>query len=386
MAREKDTFTREAHTKAKKLHVPDSGPATAKAEQQACSTGTLHQLVDPKGYGVIRRSLPRFVQRSDGLWELTNGPPMPMETRVDTTGSMGGNVEVAIRVLPDAFELCSGVLPGWDLQMATGIFGDVQDVPSGQPDSVRGRFTLCRPQFEMTAEKIVEQLTLMVPLKQGGDNPEDPQYGLFGGAYLTSAYVSRIGLLGYDFTVSDAPGRNRLDRNFLRCIFGEEVFAMVAENGHNINPSNLPTTTEVVTDLLRRAHAFFLQVGDSRETTRFWEPVFGPDRVVMLPTTELLPHVQAVIIGLTEGTLGLGDVKEFLQRANVCSSDATSITRAVANIPIGAQAAFPNFAKRPKKGDLYKGKTDTWPIDPNEVVAEISGDEQGTPGDGPIWS
>jgi len=44
------------------------------------------------------------------------------------------------------------------------------------------------------------------------------------------------------------------------------------------------------------------------------------------------------------------------------------IVRSVANIPIGAQAALPNFQKRPKKGDLYREKTDAWPIPPEEAV------------------
>lgn len=345
------SFSRTTYKRASEKYVPKDGPTTRKAEQEARKTGKLNPLVDPAGYGVIRRSLPRFVKEGK-FWRLTIGTPMPIETRVDTTGSMGGNVDVAWRVLPNTYELCSGVLPGYDLQIAIGIFGDVSD-----------NFVLCRPQFEMEAEKIVEQLTLMVPERDGGDTPEDPHYGLFGAAYLTSTYINKIGLKGYDFTVSDAPARDRIDESQLYRIFGKEVFEKVAENGHQMKAIDLPNTAEVFQDLFKIAHAFFLQVGDNSETTEFWTKVFGHERVVILPSTELLPQVQATIIGLTEGTLKLEEVEKFLHKNNVGKIDAKHIVESVVNIPIGAQAILPNYSRRPKKGDLFKEKTDLWPID-----------------------
>jgi len=183
----KETFSRTAYVRSFKKHASEPGHATADAERQAKITGKLNPLVDPSTYGVIRRSLLRFEQREDGLLVVAVGTPIPIETRVDTTGSMGHNVEVALEVLPNMYEFCQDVLPGYDLQIATGIFGDVCD-----------NFVLCRPQFEMVADKIVQQLTLMVPEHGGGDSPEDPHYGLFGAAYLTDAYINRIGLKGYD--------------------------------------------------------------------------------------------------------------------------------------------------------------------------------------------
>lgn len=367
------TISREAYTKASKKFVPDKGPATSRAEQTARKTGKLNPLVDPQGFGVIRRSLPRLEETKDKLFELTVGTPMPIETRVDTTGSMGHNVDVALRLLPNAYEYCKSVLPGYDLQIATGIFGDVCD-----------RFVLCRPQFEMEAEKIVEQLTLMVPERQGGDAPEDPHYGLFGAAYLTRTHIFKIGLKGYDFTVSDAPARDRLDENQLKRIFGDEVFKKTAENDFQIKASDLPTTKEVVKDLLRISHAFFLQVGNDSDTTRFWVKIFGRNRVVILPSTEVLPQVQATIIGLTEGALELGQVEKFLKKSNVNAGDAKKIAHSVANIPIGAQAALPNFSKRPQQGDLFQRKTDPFPISKDKLDTETKPTETISE-EGPGW-
>jgi hypothetical protein len=368
----KFTLSRESYAKAVETHVPKSGPATKRAEQIAHETGKLNPLVDPAGYGVIRRSLPRLEELDNGLWQMTVGTPMPIETRVDTTGSMGGNVDVVLRVLPHSYELCSEVLPGYDIQIATGIFGDVVD-----------DFVLCRPQFEMEAEKIVQQLTLMVPERKGGDTPEDPDLGIFGSAYLTNRYINKLGLRGYDFTVSDAPGRGRLDERQLIRVFGPDVFDKVAQNGFQIDRNNLPDTTEVVQTLLRDTHAFFLQVGADRDTTDFWTNVFGSERVVILPSTELLPQVQAAIIGLTEATLELSNVEKFLIKNNVDKDDARRIARSVARIPIGAQAALPNFSKRPQKDDLFKNKTDLWPIEKESIDSEAQSTE--ADGEGPSW-
>jgi len=352
------TSSRESFERESRRATSDDGPATKKAEQHAHETGKLNPLVDPAGYGVIRRSLPRFTEK-DGHFILNVGTPMPIETRIDTTGSMGNNIDICLRVMKNLFEPCEVALPGYDKQIATGIFGDVQD-----------RFVLCRPQFEMEPEKIVKQLTLMVPERDGGDLPEDPHYGIFGAAYLTAAYINLIGLKGYDFTVSDAPARDYLDERELIRIFGSEVFEKVKENKFQMKKNDIPDTREVVNDLLKRAHAFFLQVDNNRETSTFWTKIFGPNRVVKLPRTEILPQVQATIIGLSEATLQLADVKDFLRKNNVSAGDAEIVAHSVANIPIGAQAALPNFKKRPQKGDVFKNKTDPWPMNEGESAGK----------------
>ncbi len=375
----RETFSRSSYeSTTTRLGVPKSGSVTRRAEQEAHATGKLDPLVDPSGYDLIRRSLPRLEQReSDKLFELTVGTPLPIETRLDTTGSMGGNVNKAMAALPDLHERCSHVLPGYDLQIATGIFGDCVDT-----------FVLCRPQFEMEAEKLVHQLTLMVPEGNGGGNGgEDPQYGLFGGAYLTDSYIEKIGLKGYDFTISDEPARVQLVDQQLKRIYGDEVYEKVKANGFDITPDNLPTIYEVVQDLLKRTHAFFLEVPGwySGEITEFWNGVYGSERVITLPRIEVLTQVQAVIIGLTEGTFGLDQVKDFLAEEKVGEEDAKAIIRSVSNIPIGAQAALPGYDKRPQKGDLFKEKTDLWPISPSEVPSEEQANPEEESEKGPDW-
>ena len=371
-------FTSAAYTEAARAYVPTRGSATLRAETQAMATGKLNELVDPSGYGTVRRSLLRFDQRPDGLYTVTVGCSVPVEIRLDTTGSMGGNVDVALGVLPETYGLSAKMVPGCDLHMAIGTFGDVQD-----------RFPLCRPQFEMQAEKIVEQLTLMVPERAGGDFAEDPHYGLFGAAYLSAAYINRIGQKRYDFTVSDAPARDRLSIKQLERIFGTDVLEKAASNGHTVpldQSGSYLWTKDVVRDVIKESHAFFLQVGNNFETEQFWTNLFGPERVITLPSVRLLPQVQASIIGLTEGTLDLQSLSDFLKEAGVDTADARAITRSVINIPIGAQAALPNFDRRPKAGDVFREKTDLWPMDPNDVPAlPESTDEESETSDGPEW-
>ena len=333
------------------------GPTTAKGEQRHREGKGLDPLVDPKGFGVIRRSLSWFEPqgKKDTGFFLLRGTAMLVEDRWDTTGSMGGNVEIAFEALPRSFKLMAeGKLPvlgRYDLQMITSIFGDVQDY-----------YVLCRSQAELD-ERIAEQMRLMVPEKDGGDADEDPQYGLFGAAYLTDATIVKLGLKTYDFTTTDARGRSHLDLSTLKRVFGDEVLDKVQENGHQMSAKKIPSTDQVVEDLLKRSHAFLLQVGSNREVTTFWKAIYGAERIIKLPRTELLPEVRAAIIGLTEGVINLQNVSDYLMdQAEISKKDAEAIRDAVAEIPLCAQAALPNFKKIPLKGAKFAKKGDLWPI------------------------
>lgn len=360
--------TQTSHQAAVSKHIGSSGNATQRGHEEVLKTGKLNHLVDPSADGVIRFSKLRFDPLPNGLFMVTIGTPIEKEDHLDTTGSMADNVDKAVKVLPDTYELCIKMLPGYDLQIAIGIFGDCDD-----------QFVVCRPQFEMTSDKLVNQLSLMHPEGQGwGNGGEDPHYALFGSAYLTSSYSNRIGLKGYDFLISDEPARRTLEKSQLTRIFGPDVFTKTAENGFEINPKNLPDTKEVVQSLLKRAHGFFLQVDDGRRygCHDFWKEMYGEDRVVVLPDMLLLPHVEATIIGLTEGTLSASDVVDFLTENKVTKSTAQIIARSVSNIPIGAQATLRNKIiesghQIPKAGDLFRSKTDLWPIDPAELASII---------------
>jgi len=370
----KRTFTRAAFTSAKSTEGVSSGRrVTAAAERQAMATGKLEALVDPAGFGVIRLSLPRVEKTPEELWEMLVGCPLPVETCVDTTGSMGDNVDVAMKVMPNAFESIQKVTDGYDVQIATGIFGDFKD-----------RFILCRPQFEMEADKIVKQLTLMVPEGGGQDHAEDPDYSLFAGAYLCRHYINRIGLKGYHFIATDAPGRGMIDPAHVVRVFGEEAWDKVAENGHRIRKGQ-HQTSDVWEALLDRAHAFVLQVGDCPEAKAFWLDVAGEDRLISLPQMRFMPQVQAVIIGLTEGTLVLNDVPGFLEGLKTGNETIKpqwidKIVESVVNVPVGAQQQLPDYGRRPQKGDLFDGKPDVWEdnhIWPIESAAEAVETEDG---------
>jgi hypothetical protein len=125
------------------------------------------------------------------------------------------------------------------------------------------------------------------------------------------------------------------------------------------------STKDVVDDLKKIAHAFVIQVGKDSGVSRFWADIYGRDRVVVIPTVEYLPEVEAAIIGLTEGTLTLQTLERFLTEhsENITAAEAKSIKEVVAGIPIGAQAMLPNFGKIPMKGAVFASKTDIWPMD-----------------------
>jgi hypothetical protein len=197
--------------------------------------------------------------------------PMPMleETLLDTTGSMGNNVDLAFGVLPDSYDLMTAgshpVLKKYDVQVINACFGDIKD---------RDTPVLCRSQAEMDV-KIAQQLTMLVPSKQGmGNGKEDPQFGLFAAAYLTAARINKYGLKRYHFTVSDEPVFETIDLGWLKRIFGDEVVDWAVKNGHEISAHSLPDTAKVIKDLQTEAHAFFLQVDDSRDVRDQWRNLY----------------------------------------------------------------------------------------------------------------
>ena len=98
---------------------------------------------------------------------------------------------------------------------------------------------------------------------------------------------------------------------------------------------------------------------------------------MVLPSVDLLPEVQAAIIGLTEGVLSLQDLEEYLMtEAKLNKSEASSIKRAVAHIPLGAQTLASNFSKIPAKGSIFNKKEDLWPMD-TEAAPTSEGKKEG---------
>ncbi len=368
----RETLSREAFTSFAEKSVPRSGPKTARAEQEFRDTRKLNPLVDPAGYGVTRRSITRMDKVGDHF-VAPMGLAMLVENRFDTTTSMGDSLDRALAALPRQYGyLAEGdhaVLGRYDTQIINSTFGDVCD------DVV-----YCRTQAEMGI-KIAEQITLLVPVRGGGDVPEDPDYGIFAAAYLTASHARKFGLKSYDFTVTDAPGRGRLDPRFVERIFGDEVYERLTENGFQISRQELPPTTEIVESLLSSAHAFVLQVSGHSDAASFWKGLYGRERVVQLPSVDLLPEIQAVIIGLTEGTLNLQSLKPFLKEtAQMGANDADRIVRCVAGIPLGAQTMQPNFKKVFPKGAAFARKGDVFPIDWEDKARPAKDDKPGKPG------
>ena len=122
----RETFSVESYRTARRDYgvTHDSG-VTRKAEQRARDTGHLSEIVDP-AVNPMRFSKIRLNPHQK-KWIATLGCPMDIEVSCDTTGSMGGEVDTEMAVLPDLYEAVAKVLPGYDPQLCLGIFGDVCD-------------------------------------------------------------------------------------------------------------------------------------------------------------------------------------------------------------------------------------------------------------------
>lgn len=348
------TFSVDSYRQARRdLGVTQSTNVTKRAEERARTTGQLSEIVDP-AIGPVRYSKIRLNPHQK-KWIATLGCPMDIEVSCDTTGSMGGEVDTEMEVLPDLYEAVAKVLPGYDPQLCLGIFGDCGD-----------RFVMCRPQFEMEAPKIVNYLKEMAPQRGGcGNHGEDPQYAMFARAYLTDAYTNRIGLKGYHFIVTDEPYHNHLYEDEIKRIFGKDIL----KNELKGIQHKLPSVKAMVTELKKKTHQFVLVMHDyaCRDTLEMWRNLCGKKSVIVIDSTRQLPTIISAIIGLTEGTIEVVGLKEYLGK----NGDRRLIAQ-LSNIDIGAQAKLRHALPHPvpKAGDIFAKKSDTWPIQPGESPEE----------------
>lgn len=351
----RETFSVESYHAARRTYGVDHAVGvTKRAEQQARETGHLSEIVDP-AINPIRFSKIRL-NPHQSRWIATIGCPMDIEVSCDTTGSMGGEVDTEMAVLPDLYDAVSNVLPGYDPQLCLGIFGDVCD-----------NFVMCRPQFEMEAPKIVNYLKEMAPQRAGGDSPEDPQYAMFARAYLTDAYTNHIGLKGYHFVVTDATCHYRITREDVTRIFGKDIF-----DNELKNMTRIPSMNQMIKELKNKTHQFIL-VLNSRSAAGFWRELCGEKSVIEIDSTHQLPAVISAIIGLTEGTVDITGIDQHL--GNKASRNLIS---QLSNIDVGAQAKLRHAMVHPipKAGDIFTNKGDIWPAaedgDGDSVSAESS--------------
>lgn len=335
---------------------------TRKGEQQVKKTGKLSPLVDP-AIDVLRRSMLRLDPTEDGQWEVTVGCPMDIETSVDSTGSMGDNVDRAMGALPRTYELCAAMLPGYDPQLALGFFGDVSD-----------DFVLNRPQFEMEADKIVGYLSEMNPEKDGGDYPEDPQYSMFASAYLTSAFTNKIGLKGYYFMCTDASMHGRISADTLERVFGKGVWDALKENGYGYSRQDPPMVDDVIRELKEKKHAFVLALGDAEYEYR----KYFQGRIIPLKSTEYLPEFESVIIGITEGKLEPEDVEGYLKDHHVPKHEIQVALDALLALPFALQRELEqqNKVYIPQAGDIFANKADLRPVVKREDAAEEESNDE----------
>jgi hypothetical protein len=367
--------------------LTSKGRATRQAEETFARTGEQNPLVDPGTNEIrgskVRESLTRFNDLDAGPYadkfEVSVGLSVPVAIDLDTTGSMRDNVEIALRRIPDVWDYLGDVMrPGCEAHIATGVFNDVRDSRNGA--------IISRSQYEMT-EKMVEQMQYHIPLGGGaGNQKEDSQFSLFAAAYLSALYINRIGLKSYYFNMTDDAAASHIDPSELKRIFRDDVAEAVANNGHEIDINNL-STDRVVQDLLTRTHVFSMLVDgyDHERVNRYWTGLLGAERVIVIPSTQLAPEVISVVVGLTEGTLDLLSVKEFLTKRGVNKSDADTIERSVRNIPIGAQTLFENFNNIPVKGDIFATKEDLWPEVKAADRVDLAPDTATAPAEAGTW-
>lgn len=335
-----DTWERKTYEETSRVTVKVGKSVTHEAEVRSQSGLGLDPSVDPKTHGATRESVDVLLKQADKSYLLTHGIALAYKTDGDLTGSMGDNINQFFKMLPRTQRLLVGrgaILERYDVHFCTGGIQDERD-----------RHPYMISEFER--DNLIEaQMAKIVPERDGYDPIEDYQLGLFYAGERIKASILRYGLKGYYNIVGDMYGRDYLEPRLAKRVFGLDV-------------QRIPTG-DLAKKVLEKWHAFFLQVGTLSDTSEWWADLFGKERVVKLPTIEMLADVQACITGLTEGILDLQNLEDYLVNvAKVPSkSAARAITDAVSGIPIRAQADLPNFNKIPLAGTQVSDPEELYP-------------------------
>lgn len=350
MSRTKDTatFNAEAHNDTVKRMEARHEKVEDVGRQVEYETGYLHPNVDiidrQTGKGRIRVSHNAMARQGE-QFVLKNGISLPIVSAFDGTGSMGGNVAKAFYAVPILNNMLEVIRRRYNPQISSTVW---QDVGDRHP-------VVQMSQFEGD-ERIAEQLRLLIPDKAGGDPTEDYDLGL---AYLLLGTQTDItdfyGLKGYAFVIADEVGRGYVDPIGVRRYLGFDLQMSL-------------NTDEICQRLLEKWHLFYLQVGGSPYTTRWWENKLGKGRVIEVPDADYLAHLQAGLIYCTETAQpSEADLQTFFntgQSNTISNRERSNIWRWLqpASQYFGAQTHLPNFDQIPMPGDVFANLRDPWPM------------------------
>lgn len=376
MPREKAAYSSTTRAKTEEKIRERRESVTDPGKQRTRQGLGLDPLVDPKTHGCSRESVNLLVQQPDGTWKLIYGVAMGVKTGLDTTGSVGQeNIDTAFRVIPTTQKLLvssqtrPGLLARYHAQFATAMIQDQRD-----------NYAHAHTEFEPDNE-VDNQMRKLDVNCAGGDGQEEYLHDLWYTAYRIKTSIRRYGLKPYYFIVGDERGRSYLSPRWIERTFGITIQSPLAttdldkydyapENLDGWMPQRYPnielselSPRVLGQKVLESWHPFFLQIGSRPHTTAWWRDILGENRLITLPSVDSIAEIQAVIIGLTESTLNLQEVPDFLMEvAGISREEARRVQQAVSHIPMRAQALLPNFNKIPPAGSIFKNRDDLWPI------------------------
>lgn len=366
MARTKDVATFDTRTfrltvdamKARGERVHDAG------EQVFKETGRLDPMVDV--FGKVRLSHNAMIREGD-VCRLVNGPKIPLLFGTDGTGSMGENVAKAFFAMGNIDAMLAGIRGRYQMDIS---FAVLQDVVDPHPPYQMAEFE--------SDNRAVDHVRMLIPDKQGGDEIEDYDLGLWYVGNAVDTDIVRYGLKGYYFVVADQIGRGVVTSDGVNRYLGHKM------QGNRISTRN------ICRDLLSKWHLYYVQVGSGRggvrdSTTDWWEDKLERGRVVVVPDPDCLAEVQAGLIYVTE-TLQPTEAGliEFLLAGGANRRISQREAREVwgwlqdAGQYFGAQARLPGYLDIPKPGDVFVHYRHVWPIGHPRANENI------TPGEAPV--
>ncbi len=326
---------------------------SARTGNQTALGGNMNLAVNPMCNRLIQNPNPCIIKdRSSGFWKMVNLLPMLIETRIGLSEELNVEEDQLVPLFLEFRNHCVSLVTDYELQQSFGLIDNSSEQVCSNSNS------------ERLTNKISKDLVCLTLGPQMTCRLDDICYGLFGSAFITNSAIGLYSLKPYDFMVTDYWARRNLDCNRIIELYGNEMYRSIKSSEQSVVEAGVIRSKNVVDRLKERSHAFLIQIGKGAFVESSWIELYGDDRVVVIDRISQLPYVQALIIGLTEGSLKLSSAADFLNHCGLGVQESIDLVKAVSGVQIKGQARLREKMTRqlPQIGDLFGSSSEIWPI------------------------
>lgn len=344
--------------------VVTRGAFNQQGQMEVLATGDLNPLVDVlKGPNISRNSSRKL---PNGKYELPFGPAWTLADFLDSTSSFSPFFKPSFLQMGPLNAMVKFVNKHCNPQTSGGFIQDYRDRLTVGGEAFSRRIAIMQTKYEADAQKLLEQLQMLMPSNAGADPEEDYLLMFLQLLFNNEADCLRYGIQPTAFLTGDEIGRESIDTQVARDQLGINASVVLQQYGIDLNTM---TAAELGHLLISKVNFFFIYVrGDLNDSVAtWWKKVLGKGRVVCLNDAEYGAALKAALVYVTHKEkptrkdvvnflVEAGDNSHYPVSASVAGEIYDSIVRA--GVAFGTQIPVVDL---PKPGDIFDHPRNPFP-------------------------